>query len=271
MKNVSCIYKIETPNGFYIGSSLKFKDRRNQHLSHMRRGIHANTMLQRAFNKYGEAGLTFSVLEYCDKDCLLEREQYFIDKLNPKYNIARMAGRQTGYKFTDEQKKNYRDSLLRNSTPEQRSERAKKARAAWTEESKAKQKKSLTGRKIPQEIIEKTRKHLIGRPCSPETRAKLAMQKGWKQKPEAIEKSRQYMTGRTGKLCPNAKLIYCSNGMVFYGAYEAQKWLRENGHPKAHAARVNSVCRGERNKAYNLVWSRTPIDSIKYEIVEGKL
>lgn len=274
MKNGSCIYKIETEGGFYIGSSVNWKNRKSGHLMHLRKNIHVNTMLQRAFHKYGEDGLVFSIVEYCHPDKLLEREQYYIDTLSPKYNIAKVAGRMTGYKFTDEQKARFRESLLKNSTKEERSERGRKARAAWTEESKAKQKKSLTGRKIPREIVEKTRKHLIGRPCSPETRAKIAMQKGWKQKPEAIEKSRQYMTGRTGELCPNSRIVYCSNGMIFHGAYEAQKWLRENGYPKAHAARVNSVCRGERNKAYNLIWSREDIfrnDSITFELEEGNI
>lgn len=271
MKNGSAIYKIETISGFYIGSAVNWKNRRSQHLSHLRRGIHANTMLQRAFNKYGEDGLVFSIVEYCDKSDLLSREQFFLDTLNPKYNILKEAGRVTGFVMSEESKAKRLKTMKERYTPEQMSERSRKARAAWTDESKAKQIKSLTGRKISPEAIEKTRQANIGRPCSPEKRAKLAMQKGWKQKPEAIEKSRQYMTGRTGALCPNSKTIYCSNGMFFHGAYEAQKWLRENGYPKAHAARVNSVCRGDRNKAYNLIWSRKPIDSIKYEITEGKL
>ena len=255
MRNCSGIYKIETQNGFYIGSTVKFKDRRNQHLSHLRRGIHANPMLQRAFYKYGESGLIFSVVEECDRAILLDREQYYMDKLSPTYNILSVAGSVDGYQFTDEQKKNVKLGILKNSTPEERYERSRKARAAWTEESKEQARLKHIGRKQSPEAIEKTRKHLIGRPCSPETRAKIALQKGWKQKPEAIEKSRQYMTGRTGKLCPNSKLIKCSNGMTFYGAYEAQRWLRENGFPKAWAARIHAVCRGDRNHTYGMTWS----------------
>lgn len=271
MKNNPAIYKIETISGFYIGSAVKPRDRRNQHLSHLRRGIHANTMLQRAFDKYGENGLKFSIVEECGADDLLNREQFYLDTLKPKYNILREAGRVTGFVMSEESKAKRVKTLKERYTPEQLSENARKARASWTDESKAKQIKSLTGRKIPREIVEKTRKHLIGRPCSPETRAKIAMQKGWKQKPEAIEKSRQYMTGRTGALCSNSKPVYCSNGMFFHAAMDAQRWLRGNGYPTANSSKINLVCNGKRNKAYNLFWSREPIDSIKYEIVEGKL
>lgn len=268
VKNISCIYKISSQSGFYIGSAKKFKDRRNQHLSHLRRGIHVNTMLQRAFNKYGESGIEFSVVEFCDEESLLEKEQYYIDTLNPKYNIAKTAGRMTGYRFTDEQKKRYRDSLLRNSTPEQRRERAIKARAAWTEESKKSQKIKLTGRKLSPESIEKTRQANIGRPCSPEKRAKLALQRGWKHTDESRKKMSDALKGRTGKLCANSKVIVCSNRMEFYGSVEAEKWLKSNGYPTAKASSIRRVCLGQRSKAYNLVWRYKEDDSIKSEVVE---
>ena len=272
MKNGSAIYKIETIRGFYIGSAINWKNRRSQHLSHLRKGVHANIMLQRAFDKYGEDGLVFSIVEYCDPSDLLCREQFFIDTLNPRYNILKEAGRVTGLVMSEESKAKRLKTMRERYTPEQMSERSRKARAAWTDESKTKQIKSLTGRKRSLESIEKTRQANIGRPCSPEKRAKIAMQKGWKHTIESREKMSKALSGRTGELCPNSKLIYCSNGMVFHGAYDAQRWLRDNGYPKAHAARVNSVCRGERSKAYNLVWSRELMhDSIKFEVVEDKI
>ena len=267
MKNISCIYKISSPSGFYIGSAKKFKGRRNQHLSQLRRGIHANIMLQRAFHKYGEENIVFSIIEECDNCDLIDREQFYIDTLNPQYNIARTAGRMTGYKFTDEQKKRYRDSLLRNSTPEQRKEKAIKARAAWTEESKKSQKIKLTGRKLSPESIEKTRQANIGRPCSPEKRAKLALQKGWKHTDESRKKMSDALKGRTGKLCANSKVIVCSNGMEFYGSMDAEKWLRNNGFSTARGGSVTRVCRGERKKAYGLIWRYKNDDSIKSEVV----
>lgn len=262
MNNIG-IYKISSPNGFYIGSSKNIRKRFQDHLSSLRRGKHCNQVVQRAFDK-NDSKLDFSIIELCSESTLLEREQHYIDTLKPRYNICLVAGRMDGFKFSEESKakmrgrkvdgQKVREGIFRNYTREQLSERAKKARAAWTEESKEKQRKSLTGRKIPKEIYEKTRKHLIGRPVSAETRAKIAMQKGWKQKPEVVEAMRARMIGKTGAECPNSKLIVCSNGMNFHGAVDAQRWLRENGHPKAHAGRITAVCRGERNKTYGMTW-----------------
>lgn len=258
------IYKISSPSGFYIGSSKKIDKRKQDHFSALRANRHCNTMLQRAFKKYGDL-IKFSVIEFCSFEELLEREQFYIDSLNPKYNICRTAGRMDGYKFTEEQKKKMRgrkvdgnkvrEGMLRNTTREQRVEQCKRARSMWTEESKIKQKKSLTGRKIAQESVDKMRKHLIGRPCSPETRAKIAMQKGWKHSELSKQKMSVANKGKTGALCHNSKKIQCSNGMMFFGAKEAERWLRENGFPKAHAGRITAVCRGERNKTYNMTWS----------------
>lgn len=269
MKNGSAIYKIETISGFYIGSTVNWKNRRSQHLSHLRRGIHVNTMLQKAFNKYGEDGLVFSIVEYCNPSDLLSREQFFLDTLKPKYNILREAGRVTGFVMSEESKAKRLKTMKERYTPEQMSERSRKARAAWTDESRAKQIKSLTGRKISPEAIEKTRQANIGRPCSPEKKAKLAMQKGWKHTDESKKKMSEKLKGRTGKLCKNSKPVYCSNGMFFYAAMDAQRWLRKNGYPTASSSKINLVCQGKRNKAYNLVWSKTPIDSITYEVVDG--
>ena len=32
------------------------------------------------------------ILEYCDPDMVIEREQYYIDTLKPEYNILKTAG-----------------------------------------------------------------------------------------------------------------------------------------------------------------------------------
>jgi hypothetical protein len=32
------------------------------------------------------------ILEYCDSSNVIEREQYYIDLLNPEYNILKTAG-----------------------------------------------------------------------------------------------------------------------------------------------------------------------------------
>lgn len=39
---------------------------------------------------------------YCDKDILLEREQYYLNILNPAYNILKIAGSNAGHKQSEE-------------------------------------------------------------------------------------------------------------------------------------------------------------------------
>ena len=40
------------------------------------------------------------ILEYCDKNNVIEREQYYMDLIKPQYNIVEIAGSTLGYKHT---------------------------------------------------------------------------------------------------------------------------------------------------------------------------
>lgn len=82
MSKTSGIYVIQNKaNGkLYVGSSVSVRYRwRQQHRTELRRGIHYNSHLQRAWNKYGEANFEFIILEECSEDLLVEREGYWIE------------------------------------------------------------------------------------------------------------------------------------------------------------------------------------------------
>lgn len=49
-----------------------------------------------ALLKYGYGSFKLEILEYCEIDVLIEREQYYIDLLKPEYNICRIAGSTLG-------------------------------------------------------------------------------------------------------------------------------------------------------------------------------
>lgn len=88
---------------FYIGSAVNFYNRKQAHFSTLRKNRHGNIKLQRSFNKHGEYDFTFEVLEYVElKENLIEREQYYIDTLNPQYNICKFAGSTLGMIHTQE-------------------------------------------------------------------------------------------------------------------------------------------------------------------------
>lgn len=87
------IYCIESKCGkIYIGSAVSLRTRFMTHRYMLKGNRHDNPKLQNYVNKHGIDTLTFKVLELCPKENLLEREQYFIDTLNPFFNVLRIAG-----------------------------------------------------------------------------------------------------------------------------------------------------------------------------------
>jgi group I intron endonuclease len=64
----------------YIGSSINLKDRRYKHFWMLERGIHDNQHLQNSYNKFGEENFKFEILENCEYDLLVEKENYYIEK-----------------------------------------------------------------------------------------------------------------------------------------------------------------------------------------------
>ena len=88
------IYKIQSiikPRRCYVGSSINIKKRWNDHLKRLRNNHHENIKLQRHYNKYGESDFVFIILEPCLPNFLLIREQYYIDKFNPYFNLSKKA------------------------------------------------------------------------------------------------------------------------------------------------------------------------------------
>ncbi len=111
---ISGIYEIKNiVNGNnYIGSAINIYKRWGSHKDELRKQNHKNKHLQNAWNKYGEDSFCFSILEMCNPAQTIEREQHYIDTINPVYNIARVAGSTLGKKHTDEAKNKMRASQL---------------------------------------------------------------------------------------------------------------------------------------------------------------
>lgn len=78
----------------YIGSTKQLRRRRNKHLSALRNNYHENYKLQMDYNTYGEECFQWSVLEYVKSEKISDlqiREQFYIDELQPYYNIRPQA------------------------------------------------------------------------------------------------------------------------------------------------------------------------------------
>lgn len=103
---MSVIYRIRV-KGYdkaYIGSAKSFKHRKAHHRNRLRAQEHRNQYLQRLFNKYGEESLSFEILEECEVEKLIEREQAWIDKegFDNLINLCPTAGNTLGRVHSEE-------------------------------------------------------------------------------------------------------------------------------------------------------------------------
>ena len=72
----------------------------------------SNRPIDQALLKHGFSNFSLEILEYCNVKILLEREQYYLDKLKPVYNIVEKVGSTLGYKHTKETLQKMRDFVL---------------------------------------------------------------------------------------------------------------------------------------------------------------
>lgn len=113
---VSGIYKIinTIDSKCYIGSSKNIKDRWRRHKKDLKNNCHHSIILQRSYNKYGDTNFSYEIIETCEIDRLLEREQYYIIELEPIYNIYKIAGSPLGIKQSKETCEKKRQYALEN-------------------------------------------------------------------------------------------------------------------------------------------------------------
>lgn len=106
---ICCIYKIESivsPHKIYIGSTYWLSHRTWRHKNQLKIGDHDNDKLQFHVNKYGLDDLIFSIIEIVElKENLLSREQFYLDTLNPWFNLQKIAGNCLGRKHSEETKR----------------------------------------------------------------------------------------------------------------------------------------------------------------------
>ncbi|MGM9986342.1 MAG: GIY-YIG nuclease family protein [Bacillaceae bacterium] len=93
MKRGLCgVYKVvnKLNNKLYIGSSVDISSRYSTHI-----GRDARKYIDHPFysdiRKYGKENFEIEILELCDRDELIEKEQYYYDILQPEYNKVRPA------------------------------------------------------------------------------------------------------------------------------------------------------------------------------------
>ena len=122
----------------------------------------SNMIVYKAILKYGYSNFRLEILEYCEPNNVVTREQYYLDILKPEYNILFTAGSSLGYKHTKE-------AL----------EKMSVGRSAYTgyklsAETRAKLTVAATGRVLSEETKAKISAARMGIKLSDATRAKLS-------------------------------------------------------------------------------------------------
>lgn len=106
-RGLSGIYRwVNKTNGkvkTYVGSGKDLSKRlyiyyKSSELIRSKRPIH------QALQKYGYEGFILEILEYCNLNELIKREQHYLDILEPEYNILKIAYSLAGFKHSDESK-----------------------------------------------------------------------------------------------------------------------------------------------------------------------
>lgn len=90
----------------------------------------SNRPIDRALLKYGFSRFSLYILEYCPSENVLEREQYYLDKIKPEYNIVEKAGSRVGYKHTEDSLAKMRNFVLSDEVKKRKANSTTNASAA---------------------------------------------------------------------------------------------------------------------------------------------
>ena len=103
------IIKNQQTNQVYVGSAINLNNRWYRHRWELQRNTHHCIRLQRAWNKYGEQGFAFLVVEKIqNKIELIEKEQIWLTEFltsGRAYNSSPIAGSQLGFRHSASSKK----------------------------------------------------------------------------------------------------------------------------------------------------------------------
>lgn len=112
-KGKSGIYMLtnKLTKDIYIGQSIDISNRFLNYFNLSYIKSKNSFIISRALIKYGYSNFSLTILEYCEISDLTLREQYYFDKLNPQYNILKIAGSSLNFKHSEDTKTKISKSL----------------------------------------------------------------------------------------------------------------------------------------------------------------
>lgn len=112
-KNKSGIYRwINKINGnSYVGSGIDLGKRLRSYynINYLESKLRP---IEEALLKYGYSNFSLQIIEYCETNQLLNKEQFYLNLLTPEYNILKYAYSLLGYKHTDETISKLRNKII---------------------------------------------------------------------------------------------------------------------------------------------------------------
>lgn len=188
----------------YVGSAVNIARRWYEHRTDLNRGIHHSARLQASWTRYGSESFSFEILESCQKDEVVTREQWWIDKLgaalrNSGLNIAPIAGTTAGLSHNKTMRaffSNINTGRIVSVVTRARLSDAMTGKRA-SPEVRARMSASRKGKPIAPEVIEQRRIRMTGRTIPDEVRAKISASLKGRAPPEkALLRAAEVNTGR---------------------------------------------------------------------------
>ena len=245
--NALCgVYKIiNIVNGkVYIGQSINIKARWKDHINSLNRGDSRCTLLQRAWNKYGQNNFTFEIVELCAEDMLDETETKYISlydscNVNKGYNIE--LGGNVNKCLSDETKQKIRDARIGVKASNETREKMSESRRG--------DKNPMYGQAHSDEAREKMSKAKKGKPGHPRSNYQKECARLANLGKEVSEETRNKISkANQGKIPYNKNLrpVYCVElNKIFENASSASKELNiRSGNIIACCECIRKTCGG---------------------------
>ena len=254
------VYKItnQANDKMYVGSAIDLMNRWYKHKSQLNKNKHHSIKLQRAWNKYGVDNFKFEIIEECDKEKLIEIEQYYIDLYDSYcngYNSNPTARNMLGFKHSEESKIKMSESAKGKQLSDETKERLRSMNIGRkrSKEFRLKISKTHKGRKNTDETKKKMSESFKGRKLSTETRNKISKaNKGKVRSDASIINMRLAQSGRNNPAYSPTPILQYDLNDNFIKEWKDLVSLKEAGF--INTSNISAVCRGNGKSIFGFKW-----------------